>query len=158
MPQTSVSTLDSFIQTSRPPQPPIAISQEIRDRGSIFVANIYPATSPALARTQIYHLKHVIHGSKPASHEVAAWRCMVLKHGRSGLEGADDFELMVGSDDDGEQWAGARVLKVMQAHAIIDAVVIVSRWCAAVFVSCSSCVNNFQVWWHPTRAFPFRSH
>jgi len=60
---------------------------------------------------------------------------MVLKHGRSGLEGADDFELMVGSDDDGEQWAGPRVSKVMQAHAIIDAVVVVSRWCAAVFVA-----------------------
>jgi len=30
--------------------------------------------------------------------------------------------------DDGESWAGGKVLKVMQSMAVIDAVVIVSRW------------------------------
>ncbi|GLB37745.1 putative ribosomal protein S5 domain 2-like protein [Lyophyllum shimeji] len=53
---------------------------------------------------------------------------MVLKHGRTGLGGPDDFELAVGSTDDGEKWAGGKVLKVMQTFAIIDAVVVVSRW------------------------------
>jgi hypothetical protein len=53
---------------------------------------------------------------------------MVLKHGRSGLGGPDDFELRTGSEDDGEQWAGGKILNAMQAEGVIDAVVIVSRW------------------------------
>jgi len=53
---------------------------------------------------------------------------MVVKHGLTGLKGPEDFELMQGSTDDGENWAGGKVLKVMQGLAIIDAVVIVSRW------------------------------
>jgi hypothetical protein len=53
---------------------------------------------------------------------------MVLKRGRTGLGGPDDFELSVGSIDDGEQWAGDKVLKVMQTHGTIDAVVVLSRW------------------------------
>lgn len=53
---------------------------------------------------------------------------MILKPGSTGLSGPDDFELKGGFDDDGEKWAGNRVLKVMQSQAVIDAVVIVSRW------------------------------
>lgn len=53
---------------------------------------------------------------------------MVLKSGHTGLEGPDDFELRSGSTDDGESWAGSKVLKVLENQAIIDAVVIVSRW------------------------------
>lgn len=121
-------TLDSYVKSSRPPVEPLAISQEIRDRGSIFIATLYPVSSPDEARTRINHLKNVVHSTKPASHEIAAWRCMVLKHGRTGLEGPDDFELSTGSVDDGEKWAGGKVLKVMQTLAIVDAVVIVSRW------------------------------
>jgi putative IMPACT (imprinted ancient) family translation regulator len=120
--------LDSFIQSSRPQPQPIATSQEIRDRGSIFVANLYQASTPAEARSCINHVKHVVHAVNPASHEIAAWRCMGLKSGRTGLGGPDDFELIVGSIDDGEQWAGDKVLRVMQTHVAIDAVVIVSRW------------------------------
>jgi putative IMPACT (imprinted ancient) family translation regulator len=126
--QLNQTNLHSFVQSSRPPPEPLATSQEIRDRGSIFVANIYPATTLEEVRAQIHHIKHVVHGAKPATHEIAAWRFMGLKHGRSGLEGPDDFELNTGSADDGENWAGGQVFKVMQTHAVIDAVVIVSRW------------------------------
>lgn len=107
---------------------PIATSQEIRDRGSIFIATLYQASTPAEALSRINHVKHVVHGVNPASHEIAAWRCMGLKSGCTGLGGPDDFELNVGSIDDDEQWAGSKVLKVMQTHAAVDAVVIVSRW------------------------------
>lgn len=123
-----MANLDSFIQLSRPRPDPVATSQEIRDRGSTFVATLYLASTPAEARSRINHVKHVLHRSHPASHEIAAWRCMVLKHGRTGLGGPDDFELSVGRIDDGEQWAGDKVLNVMQAHGIIDAVVVLSRW------------------------------
>lgn len=128
-----------FIVSKRPKPEPLATSQEIRDRGSTFVANIYSATTPDEAnhhhKARIEYLKQqVVHEDKdePASHEIAAWRCMVLKQGRTGLKGPEDFELMQGSKDDGESLAGGKVLKVMQDLAIIDAVVIVSRR----YVSC----------------------
>jgi putative IMPACT (imprinted ancient) family translation regulator len=106
----------------------IATSQEIRDRGSTFVANVYRASTPQASRTAINHLKHVVHGPKRATHEIAAWRCMVLKKDQTGLRGPEDFELKTGSDDDGEKWGGEKILKVMQSEGVIDAVVIVSRW------------------------------
>ena len=121
-------SLNSFIVSKRPQPEPLATSQEIRDRGSTFVANIYSATTPDEAKARVEYLKHLVHRSKPASHEISAWRCMVLKQGQTGLKGPEDFELMQGSKDDGENWAGGKVLKVMQNLAIIDAVVIVSRW------------------------------
>ena len=122
------SNLDSFVKTSKPPPKSLATSQEVRDRGSTFVATVYAASSPDEARRAVNHLKHVTHGARPASHEIAAWRCMVLKAGKTGLGGPDDFEVVSGSDDDGEKYAGGRVLKVMQAEGVIDAVVVVSRW------------------------------
>jgi len=122
-----MSTLDTFVRSSKPPPQSIATSQEIRDRGSTFVANIFTATTPLEAKAAIAHLKNVVHGQHRATHEVAAWRCMVLKAGRSGL-GEEDFELQTGFEDDGEQYAGGRVLKVMKEESVIDAVVIVSRW------------------------------
>ena len=124
------NTLDSFL--GLPPSQLslecIATSQEVRDRGSIFVAKIYAVGSVKDAHRVHAHVKHTVHGAKPASHDVAAWRCMVLKPGKSGLSGPDDFEMRTGSTDDGEQWAGGKVLKVMQEEGVIDAVVIASRW------------------------------
>lgn len=126
----SLNTLDSYISSSKPqvtPQP-IATSAEIRDRGSTFIANIFTATTPEEAKSHTKYVKHVIHGNKKATHEIAAWRCMVVKPGFTGLGGPEEFELAHGSMDDGEKWAGDRVLKTMQSLAVIDAVVVVSRW------------------------------
>lgn len=53
---------------------------------------------------------------------------MVLKPERTGLAGEDDFEVRQGNEDDGEKWGSMRILKVMQAEGVIDAVVVVSRW------------------------------
>lgn len=122
-----MNNLDSFVTFSRPPPQIIATSQEIRDKACIFIANVFRASTPEQARTAINHLKHVVHAAKPA-YEMSAWRCMVVKPGRSGLEGPEDFELSTGFDDGGERWSGGRILKAMQTEAVIDAVVIVSRW------------------------------
>ncbi|KAG6857200.1 hypothetical protein H0H87_008266 [Tephrocybe sp. NHM501043] len=130
------ASLDTYIKNSPLPQDvsPLVTSQEVRDRGSIFIANLFPATSPNEARTRIAHLKNVMHNSKPATHEIAAWRCMVLKPGHSGFGGPNDFELNAEYSDDGEKWAGAKIQKVMELYAIIDAVVIVSRWCVFYYL------------------------
>lgn len=129
MPKAVDGTLDTFIINKALQPEPIASSQEIRDRGSIFIGNIYRATTPEDVKARVNHLKHFVHRQRKATHEIAAWRLMVLKAGKTGLEGPGDFELLQGSKDDGESWAGGKVLKVMQTMAVIDAVVIVSRWC-----------------------------
>ncbi|TDL27864.1 ribosomal protein S5 domain 2-like protein [Rickenella mellea] len=123
-----MSNLDNFLKVPKPLPKALATSQEIRDRGSIFVGAAYRASTPIEARNCIKHHDHVVHVSKRATHEIAAWRCMVLKHGKDGLGGPEDFELQVGCDDDGENWGGGKVLKTMQSEGVIDAVVIVSRW------------------------------
>ena len=122
------STLDKFITSSNAPPKPLATSAEIRDRGSTFVASIYRASSPQSAlKIHSYH-KHVLHGSKPATHEILAYRYMNLKAGCDGLGGPDDFELKSGKDDDGEDNGSRAVLRTMEKEGVIDAVVIVSRW------------------------------
>ncbi|KAF9451506.1 ribosomal protein S5 domain 2-like protein [Macrolepiota fuliginosa MF-IS2] len=133
-PQTKSSaplnTLDSYISSSKlhtSPQP-IATSAEIRDRGSTFIANIFSATSPEQAKAHAKYVKQALHGNKKATHEIAAWRCMAVKPGCTGLGGPEEFEVASGSIDDGERWAGDRALKVMVNLAVIDAVVVVSRW------------------------------
>ncbi|KAI0090702.1 ribosomal protein S5 domain 2-like protein [Irpex rosettiformis] len=123
-----MSNLHSFLQSSKPLPTPVCISQEIRDRGSIFIANIFRATSEDEARKAVAHLRNVLHGQRPASHEMSAWRCMVLKGGKTGLGGPDDFELKYGNEDDGEKYGSGKIGKVMQTEGIIDAVVVVSRW------------------------------
>ncbi|KAJ7072646.1 hypothetical protein C8F01DRAFT_1206132 [Mycena amicta] len=100
--------LDSFIVATRPAPEALASSQEIRDRASVFVATIFSRN----------HLKHVVHAEKPASHELYAWRCMVVKPGCTGLAGPDEFT----------KWGGDKILGCMRKQGILDAVVIVSRW------------------------------
>ena len=125
-----MSTLDNFVISSKPLPRAMATSQLVRDRGSIFEAAIYRSSSASEVQSVIRQHTEVVHGEKKASHEIAAWRYMSLKHGKDGLGGPDDFEVKSGSRDDGENGAGKRALSVMESEGIIDAVVIVSRWCA----------------------------
>lgn len=123
-----MSNLHSYLQSTKPFPQPVCTSQEIRDRGSTFIANIYRATNADEARKAVAHLRNVTHGSHRASHEMYAWRCMVLKSGRTGLGGPDDFKVDSGCEDDGEKYGGGKILKIMQSEGIIDAVLVVSRW------------------------------
>ncbi|KAG2137274.1 hypothetical protein BD769DRAFT_1626790 [Suillus cothurnatus] len=111
-----MSNLYSYVKVDRPAPKCLATSQEIRDRGSAFVGSVYRASTPEEAKAAISHHRNVVHAGKKA-YEISAWRCMMLKHGKSGLGGPDDFE-----------WAGSKVSRVMQHEGVLDAVVIVSRW------------------------------
>lgn len=122
-----MSNLYSYVRVDRPAPKCLATSQEIRDRGSAFVGSVYRASTPEEAKAAIFHHRNVVHAGKKA-YEISAWRCMMLKHGKSGLGGPDDFEVQAGYDDDGEQWGGSKVSRVMQREGVLDAVVIVSRW------------------------------
>jgi putative IMPACT (imprinted ancient) family translation regulator len=104
-------SLDAFVSSSRPPPEAIATSQEIRDRSSLFVASIFRVRSVAEARAAQAHMQRA-GGQKPPTHAMYAWRYMALKKGKTGLAGEDDFECVSGSEDDGERYGGARILKV----------------------------------------------
>lgn len=123
-------SLDAFVSHSKPPPEPIASSSKIHDRASVFEACIYSATTASQAEKLRVYVGAVVHKKNPASHEMAAWRCMQLKKGKSGLGegGEDDFEVVGGWKNDGEDGGGKRILETMQTEGILDAVVVVSRW------------------------------
>ena len=123
------SSLDNFLSsTPAASLPTISFtSQEIRDRSSAFVASITPVKDASQVKDAIAHIRRT-HASRPPAHEIAAWRFMTLKPGKTGLGGEDDFEVVSAFDDDGEKWAGGRVLNIMKQTGVMDAVVVVSRW------------------------------
>ena len=53
-----------------------------------------------------------------------------MKKGKSGLgeRGEDDFEVVGGSKNDGEDGGGKRIVQIMEKEGVLDAVVVVSRW------------------------------
>ncbi|KAG8221283.1 ribosomal protein S5 domain 2-type protein [Butyriboletus roseoflavus] len=109
----------------------LATSQEIRDRGSAFVGYVYRARTAEDARKVLqYHHANANANARSTkeAYGIAAWRCMVVKPGRTGLGGPDEFEVEEGCEDGGERWAGKRVLGVMRREGAIDGVVIVRRW------------------------------
>jgi len=116
-----------FSQPAASPPTISFTSQEVRDRKSAFVAYIIPATDASQAKSAVAHIRRA-HASRPPAHEIAAWRYMTLKSGMTGLGGEDDFEVVSAYDDDGEKWAGGRVLNIMKQMGVMDAVVVVSRW------------------------------
>ena len=120
--------LESFVTFTRPPPKALFESTPISDRDSVFIAYIFRVSSPGEVHTAVTQLRKVVHASKPATHEMHAYRTMSLRAGRDGLRGPEDFELRIGAEDDGEKYGAAKILKVMESEGIIDAVVVCSRW------------------------------
>src|SRR5258708_2694493 len=135
------SNLDAFVRTSRPPPKPLAISTEIKDRDSVFTTYIFRATSHAEANLCVSYVRDIIHANQPATHEMSAWRCMVPKKGKTGLDGPDDFEVMCGQDDDGETYGAGRILGVLEKQGIVDAVAVCSRWFVSWVLPSSHVLN-----------------
>lgn len=129
------SSIDHFASPETTASPPTIsfTSQEIRDRKSAFVAYIISVKDASQVRDAIAYVRGT-HVSRPPAHQVAAWRFMALKPGMTGLGGEGDFEVVSAYDDDGEKWAGGRVLNIMKQTGAMDAVVIVSRWWVRPFV------------------------
>lgn len=122
------SNLDQFV-SSKPTATPIVsfTSQEVRDRKSAFVAYVIHATDASQVENAVAYIRRT-HAGRPPAHEIAAWRFMALKSGMTGLGGEGDFEVVSAYDDDGEKWAGGRILNIMKQRGVMDAVVVVSRW------------------------------
>jgi hypothetical protein len=127
--------MDTLSSTHATSPTTLATSQEIRDRGSTFVGYVYRARTADDARVALQHHAGAHTRTRKDGSEVyaiAAWRCMVVRPGRTGLGGPEEFVIEDGCEDGGERWAGGRVLGVMKREGAIDAVVVICRWCVVI--------------------------
>ncbi|EJU02523.1 ribosomal protein S5 domain 2-like protein, partial [Dacryopinax primogenitus] len=107
---------------------PIHVSSPIEDRQSTFAGRIYRINSVK----EVEYISANLNTG--ADHNMAAWRTLSLKPGRTGLTGPDDFRVESASRDDGEQWGGKRILGIMEKEGVSDALVVVSRWYGGVLL------------------------
>lgn len=61
------------------------------------------------------------------NHNMWAYRTLTLIPNRKGTS-ETDYTVKEASDDDGERWAGERLIKVMREEGAVDCLVICSRW------------------------------
>ncbi|EKD02717.1 hypothetical protein A1Q2_02947 [Trichosporon asahii var. asahii CBS 8904] len=66
--------------------------------------------------------------AREPDHRMWACRTLVLKEGRDGTQGEDDYQLLEAMDDDGERYGGDRVLKVLNEVGAVDVIVVCARW------------------------------
>jgi len=61
------------------------------------------------------------------NHNMWAYRALTLLPNRTGIS-ESDYTVTEGSDDDGERWAGERLIKVLKEEGATDFLVVCSRW------------------------------
>ncbi|KAJ3412269.1 hypothetical protein HDV05_001028 [Chytridiales sp. JEL 0842] len=123
--------------------PLIAAPTPILDRYSKFVAHTTRVRSPRDVERVIAAVN--LHPDlQRATHKIRAFRYLRLKPGFSNSDveraisrssaggGVVDplsmWDIIEGFDDDGEQWAGEKLLKLLKAHGVCDCMVVVTRW------------------------------
>ncbi|KAJ9103754.1 hypothetical protein QFC21_002214 [Naganishia friedmannii] len=141
---------------SPPPLPePFFTAPPVFDRDSIFIGYALPLSEPSsttvnnyIARLPHDHpdLPDVVAGRsgskgdadgsnaktktrakiKP-SHNMWAYKCLRKKNGTAGTS-ESDYEAITASSDDGEQYGGAHLLKVLNEEGTVDVLVVCSRW------------------------------
>ena len=97
-------------------EPCWVLSSPVTEKKSTFVARACAVTSPAQAQASVAHLGSDKRSTK-ASHHISAYRIHAV-----GEVIYQDF------DDDGENTAGRRLLRLLQAMNVWDVLVVVSRW------------------------------
>lgn len=90
-------------------------SSSIKDRGSTFIAVFSPAAPPKQLQAR--------GDFTTATHRIAAWRKPSSQRSLSGSQRLHD----TGHDDDGEQYAGKRLEKVL-LEMNVEGAVVVARW------------------------------
>ena len=103
-----------------PPTESIFHSSSIEDRNSTFIG----AYSPALSATKLQSLPEF----KTASHRIVAWRFPSAQKSLS-----QKTLYTTGHDDDGEQYAGKKIERVLADVDVVGAV-IVARWYGGVLL------------------------
>ncbi|KAL6879082.1 ribosomal protein S5 domain 2-type protein [Trichoderma novae-zelandiae] len=103
------------------PPPPWTLSDVVVESKSTFVAHVARVSSPAQARLFLQHLLWSDRRVRAATHNISAWRI----RGAGAASYAD-------CDDDGEDAAGSRLLRLLQLMDAWDVMVVVSRWYGGV--------------------------
>jgi Uncharacterized protein family UPF0029 len=98
-------------------------SGPIKDRGSTFIALFSPTAPTEDLQAQS--------DFKTATHRIAAWRKPSAQ--RALLSGAHHLLFDTGHDDDGEQYAGKRLEKLLTELNVVGAVV-VARWYGGILL------------------------
>ncbi|QRW15336.1 thiamin biosynthesis protein [Ceratobasidium sp. AG-Ba] len=125
--KTEAKLPSSSTQTTLTPArfTPLFKSELIEVKDSTFQARLFRLENPVAHRTKIlsYMKKHYT----DVQHHMAAWRCLVLKDGMTGLEGQHAFMVESGCCDDGESRGGKTVMDVLEKSGLSDVLVVVSR-------------------------------
>jgi len=98
-------------------------SDPVKDRGSTFIALFSPTAASGELQAQP--------AFKTATHRIAAWRKPSAQ--RALLSSAHHLLFDAGHDDDGEQYAGKRLEKVLTELNVVGAVV-VARWYGGILL------------------------
>lgn len=117
---------------------------QIQDRDSTFIAYCYPLTKMSDLPLILTHLTKKVHPLVPinllpiqfqsvpsnkrgSSHDMHAYSFLVLKRGRDGRDGPEDYTLKEGREDDGEKWSSQKIENIIRQEGASDVVCIVSR-------------------------------
>ncbi|KAL6875512.1 ribosomal protein S5 domain 2-type protein [Trichoderma longibrachiatum] len=101
--------------------PPWTVSDVVVENKSTFVAHVARVSSPAQAKLFLGHLLWSDRRVRAATHNISAWRI----RGPGATSYSD-------CDDDGEDAAGGRLLRLLQLMEVWDGMVVVSRWYGGV--------------------------
>ncbi|KAG9120630.1 hypothetical protein FRC07_003811 [Ceratobasidium sp. 392] len=104
---------------------PLFKSEQIVAQDSSFQARLFKLENAHTQRTKI--LSYMKRHYPDAQHHMAAWRCLILKDGMTGLEGEHAFVVDSGCCDDGESRGGKTVMDVLEKSGLSDVLVVVSR-------------------------------
>ncbi|KAF8070418.1 ribosomal protein S5 domain 2-type protein [Lyophyllum atratum] len=97
---------------------PVAVSHEVRDRKSTFLAHASTLPSPSAFPAFLEHLT-ASSALKRATHCMYAYR-------------STDNTVVTGQDDGGESGSGDRLARLLELSACENVVVVVSRWYGGV--------------------------
>ena len=89
------------------------------DRRSVFIGHVAPLTAPSSLPSLLSYI-HTHPKLSRATHNMYAYRISSLSYTQSGC------------DDDGEDRAGGRLLHLLEAMGVKNALVVVSRWYGGV--------------------------
>ncbi|KAI4281703.1 MAG: hypothetical protein L6R38_003485 [Xanthoria sp. 2 TBL-2021] len=122
-PQGEVSTeIDAPVETTIPPQ--WILSTTVTEKKSVFIARACAIQSTSEAQAAITHLLSTDKRASKATHNIHAYRIRTLVDGHDVI--------YQDCDDDGEDAAGGRLLKLLQIMDVWNVLVVVSRWYGGV--------------------------
>ncbi|KAI4090705.1 MAG: hypothetical protein LQ339_008285 [Xanthoria mediterranea] len=113
---------DAPIETTTPPQ--WTVSATVTEKKSVFVARSCAIKSTSEAQAAITHLLSMDKRASKATHNINAYRIRTLVNGHDVT--------YQDCDDDGEDAAGGRLLKLLQIMDVWNLLVVVSRWYGGV--------------------------